>query len=490
MARVPLTQGSYSTRSVIASAQRSMNLYAEKNPQDSPAPFTFYPAPGLTALGIPPTFGPARGIYLANSGDLFYAAGSVLYYVSPQWQFTQLGVLLSSTGIISMADNGTTMAVVDGTPNGYQVDLTTRAFSLINATDNAPPPLGGGVFAFYGATRTDVIDGYLLFNQPGTRFFYSTYLNEVVFDATYIAAKNGYSDDLVTLIVTLRQIWLIGRKTTEIWFDAGSTNFPFQIIPGPFIEHGCLAPYSVAQVDGRVFWLSQDQAGNNILVRGHGYQAEAITTQAIVDEWSKYTTTADAVGFCFQQEGHIFYQINFPTADRSWRWDETTPEAGWSEVPYIDDDGVEHRHRAAVGVNAYGINVVGDWQNGTLYNLDPNAWTDAGQPMQFRRGWPHLMADGKRQRYASFMLDCDVGSVAGYQVSAPPQFALRWSDTRGATWGQPVLQSLGATGQFYTAPTIRRLGYGRDRVFEIFGVVPGPEFAVNGAFIDASPSVS
>ena len=63
------------------------------------------------------------------------------------------------------------MVLVDGTTNGYQVDLTTRAFSLITGTTNAPPPLGGGVFAFYGATRADVIDGYLLFNRPGTRFF-------------------------------------------------------------------------------------------------------------------------------------------------------------------------------------------------------------------------------------------------------------------------------------------------------------------------------
>ncbi len=323
MPRIPLTQGSYTTRSVIASAQRNVNLYAEKNPPDAKAPFTFYPAPGLTTLAVPPSFGPARGLYLANSGDLYYAAGSALYYVSPTWQLTRLGGLLSSSGIVSMADNGTTMVVVDNTSSGYQVDLTTRAFSAISAADNSPPPLGGGVYAFYGATRTDVIDGYLLFNQPGTRFFYSTYLNEVEFDATYIAAKNGYSDNLVTIIVTLRQIWLIGEKTTEIWFDAGGTNFPFQIIPGPFIQHGCLAKWSVAQVDGRVFWLSQDQAGNNILVRGHGYQAEAITTQAIVDEWAQYPTTADAVGFCFQQDGHIFYQINFPTADRSWRWDET-----------------------------------------------------------------------------------------------------------------------------------------------------------------------
>jgi hypothetical protein len=97
------------------------------------------------------------------------------------------------------------------------------------------------------------------------------------------------------------------------------------------------------------------------------------------------------------------------------------------------------------------------------------------------------MADGKRVKYSSFILDCDVGSVPGFPSDTPPYFLLRWSDTRGATWSEPVQQSLGATGQFYTTPTIRRLGYGRDRVFEVYGVIPGPQFALNGAFVEAMP---
>jgi hypothetical protein len=485
MPRVSLTTGDYTTRSVIGSAQRSVNIYSEKNPEGSASPSTFYPAPGLTLLGTPPNAGPARGIYMANDGSLYYVAGPYLYFVDSSWQFHSVGNIATTTGIVSMADNGTTLVLVDGSGTGYQVDLTSRAFSQISAGSNSPTTGSGAVYAFPGATRNDMIDGYMLFNQPDSRLFYSTYNNEITFDSLYTAAKNGYSDNLVTLIVTLRQIWLIGEKTTEIWFDAGGTDFPFQILAGPFIQHGCMAPYSVAQVNGRVFWLSEDQAGGNILVRGEGYKATAITTQAVSEEWSQYIDTTDANAFTFQQNGHIFYQINFPSADRSWRWDDTTGQ--WSEVPYVDSDGVEHRHRVAVAVNAYGINVGGDWANGNLYQLDPNSVTDHGQPMMWRRGMPHMMADGKRVKYSSFILDCDVGSVPGFPSDTPPYFLLRWSDTRGATWSEPVQQSLGATGQFYTTPTIRRLGYGRDRVFEVYGVIPGPQFALNGAFVEAMP---
>jgi hypothetical protein len=122
MPRVSLTTGDYTTRSVIGSAQRSVNIYSEKNPEGSASPSTFYPAPGLTLLGTPPNAGPARGIYMANDGSLYYVAGPYLYFVDSSWQFHSIGNIATTTGIVSMADNGTTLVLVDGSGTGYQVD--------------------------------------------------------------------------------------------------------------------------------------------------------------------------------------------------------------------------------------------------------------------------------------------------------------------------------------------------------------------------------
>lgn len=490
MARIPLTLGAYSARSVIAEAQRCVNLYAEKNPGDAVSPYTYYPAPGLTQLVVPAGSGGARpgGLYMATSSDLYYVAGPTVYYVDPSWTLTTIGTLTTSIGAVSFADNGSTALLVDGSTNGYQIDLTTRTMTVISEAANGPPVGGGSVYAFYGGTRADVIDGFIVLNEPGTSNFYSTYTNEMVFDALYFAAKNGYSDPLVSLIVTLRQIWLIGQKTTELWFDAGDANFPFEILPGAFVQHGCVAPSSVAQVDGSIYFLSQDLAGTCLLMQGHGQTVTAINTQAIATQWSNYPTVTDAVGFCFTQNGHVFYQLNFPTADKSWRWDDTTKQ--WHEAVWVDGNGVEHQHRVACAAFAYGLNVGGDWQTGTLYKIDPTVSTDNGAPMYWRRGYPHLMQDGKRVIYRSFDFDMSSGLPLYYPVGSPPLFFLRWSDTRGQTYGNPVQQSLGATGQYLTQAQIRRLGMGRDRVFEVYGVIPGPDFGINGAFVDYLPSVS
>lgn len=517
--RVPLVTGAYTTRSIIAACQRVVNLYAEKNPADSLTPFTWYNTPGLTALGYNPNV-PARCLYWANNEALYYVAGPNVFFVPPSWVPVFLGTLNTSSGIVSMADNGTTIVIVDGSSDGWQIDMSSNTMTPISAANNSPPATS--VYAFYGADRVYVIDGFLLFNRPGGfRDFYSTYVNEVVFDSLWFALKNGYSDNLVTLIVSRREIWLLGQRTSEIWYNSGDGTPPFQIIPGPFIQHGCLAKHSVAQVNGAVFWLAQDQAGHAQVVRAEGYIAKPISNPAMENEFASYPRLDDAEGFCFTLNGHTFYQLNFPTADKTWRWDETTPDI-WHEAVYTDADGAEHRHRAACAAWAYGVNVCADWETGELYKFDMENHTDNGMPMTFRRGYPHMMQDGRQVIYPGFTLDVQAAtSVGTYDppgpfplltgpngvdsspsidagpvesgllagpapVSTAPLVWLRWSDDRGRTWSNPLPQSLGAQGQYLQQPQWNRLGRARDRVFEVYGNVPA-KLAISGAFLDPAP---
>ncbi len=231
MARVQLTQGAYTARSVIADAQRSINLYGEHNPDDALVKTTHYACPGLRVLATPTTPGAGRGLYMSNIGVLFYVCGPTLYQVSPTWQMTAVGTIASGSNPVSMADNGTTMLLMDGTSSGYQVVFPGLAFSPVSEATNAPSAASTDVYGFYGADRIDIIDGFMVLNQPATQNFYCTQNNNVLFDALNFASKNGYSDLLVALIVTDREIWLIGQRTTEIWFDAGATSTETQRNP-------------------------------------------------------------------------------------------------------------------------------------------------------------------------------------------------------------------------------------------------------------------
>jgi len=544
--RILLTGGFYQSKSIIANAQRCINLYPEKNPEDSPVPITTYLTPGLTLLGTAPNNMPNRCTYRTSQGQLYTVNGDTIYAVSSSWVYTSIGTITNLSTPVSMADNGLVILVVDGTPDGWAIDIATNAFGVINDS------------AFYGSPRVDYVDTYFLLSQPGTNAWYISLSNatfamltsiggsitsgttvggtgytdgtytavpltggtgsgatgtftiaggivgtvtivsagidyvigdtlsasdigagagfvfEVVtiggaFDPLAIATKNGYPDPIAALIVMHREVWLIGQLTSEVWYDAGNADFAFSEFPGAFIEHGCVAPYSVAKQDLSVYWLSQDEQGQTIVIRGASYQATRISTHAMENEISKYSVISDAIGCTYQQEGHVFYLLFFPTANKTWCWDQTAEL--WHERAWTDDNGILNRHRANCVANVYDVNVAGDWQNGNLYAFDEENFTDNGQPISRIRSFPHFQEDRKRITHKFFYLDMDVGeddgSVDGSTPSNPPMISLRWSDTKGASWGNAVEQSLGAGGQYLTNIQYSRLGMARDRVYEV-----------------------
>lgn len=490
MAQIQLLTGSYQTRSIIAGAQRQINLFGEITFRETftyfptptgPSMVTLYPTPGLTLLASLPA-GPGRGAYQTSQNQLIIVVGTGVYYVSPTWQTTLLGTIAPGTSICSMADNGEVLVLVDGTTSGYTLTLN----------QNAPPsgfgPLVDPTGSFVGATRVQYVNTYFVFNAPGTPLWYCTLSGTTTFDPLYFADKAGYSDSLATICVVQQLIWLIGTQSTEIWYDAGSTDFPFGQVEGSLINHGCAAPYSVAAYDTNVFWLSRDNAGHAIVVMGTPqYATERISQHAIEYAFDQYSTIEDAIGYVYQHMGHVFYVLTFPTGDATWVYDLSTKL--WHQWMSADANGNLHRHLVATGCYAYGVNVGVDYSTGALYHLDTHNFTDNGTPIQRIRSFPHMVNDLKRVRYNRFVADIEVGTgspAADTALGTQPQIFLRMSDDRGATFGEPIAQTMGALGQTKTLVQFRRLGIARDRIFELFWSSP-VETALNGAFVDAEP---
>lgn len=469
--RLQLLSGTYSAKSIIASAQRAVNLYPEINPPETqaPVPVTHYQRAGLTLLKSPPVAGTARCAYRSTTNELYYVVGSNVYFVNQNLSFTNIGSIGAATTPVSMVDNGTDIILVDGSTSGYTINLASKAFAKI--TDDG----------FYGSPAVQMVDGYFIFAKPGTDIMYISLNQSTSFDPTDFAAKNGYPDHLSSIAVMHREIWLIGELTTEVWYDTGASDFTFGPIPGCFIEQGCVATYSIAKQDLSVYWLSQDLQGKLMVLEGNGYKAARISNHAMEAQIQSYATYSDAIGMSYQYEGHTFYHLTFPAADKTWVYDVSTRQ--WHEETWTDDDGNEHRHRANCAANVYGKNIVGDWETGDLYELDVGNYTDYGDPIVFRRGFPHILADDKRMFHRQFIADMAVGNAPGLLSSNPPTVSLRWSDTRGASWGNPIQTSMGSTGQYLVSMQFQRLGMARDRVYELFWSAPY-KTALNGAWLD------
>jgi hypothetical protein len=252
-----------------------------------------------------------------------------------------------------------------------------------------------------------------------------------------------------------------------------------------FIEHGCAAKHSVAKIDLALFWLGKDLQGQGVVFAGRNYQSERISTHAIENAIAGYSRINDAIGFSYLQGGHAFYMLTFPTANATWAFDTATGQ--WAERGFLMPDGTFARHRANCYSFNAGRNLVGDWQTGAVYMLDQNAYTDNGSPMEFVRSFPHILgSDGNRVMFRQFIADMEVGNGLP-DDSAAPQVRLRWSDDRGRSWGNKVSGSLGMVGEFLTSIQWQRLGYARDRVFELSWSAP-VRTALNGAWVDISRS--
>lgn len=481
MGGIPLTSGAYSSRSVIANAQRCVNLYPEANPQDTkpPMPVTHYPRPGKLLLGIPPALGHGRGLYRATNGDLYAVVNDVLYFIDNAFVFTAIGNIGAGTSPVSMADNGEdvgdSMVVVDGSPNGWEVTLSSRAFAAIV----------DGTGTFVGSNRVDYLSGFFLFNAPDTPYWYTSLLNQVAFNALDVASKSAYADNLQSLGVRQREVWLIGALTTEPWYLAGGADFAFEAVSSTFVPYGCIAKYSVASIDAALIWLTQDLKGQGLVVKTDGYQAVRISTHALEQELNKYADLSDAIASSYQIEGHTFYVLSFPTDDKTWVYDLATKQ--WHEATWTDNNGVEHRDRATFYTHAYDRVIGQDWETGLLYEIDTETFQDNGVPIMCRRGFPHVLDEMNRITHWCLTADMECGTIE--DQDADPQLQMRYSDDRGKTFSDPVQASMGKTGEYLTSPQFQRLGMARDRVYELFWS-ENCKTALNGAYIDVEEADS
>ena len=506
--KTPILGSSYVTRSVNAADNRMVNLYPEIVPEGGKEPAYLMRAPGLRLLQTVGS-GPIRGLW-TYGGYGFVVSGDSLYRIDSSWAISLKGTV-SGSGPVSMVDNGTQLFIACNGPS-YIYNLTTDVFAQITDPD------------FPGAVTVGYIDGYFVFNEPNSqKFWVTSLLDGLSVDPLDFASAEGSPDGLVSLIVDHREVWLFGTNSVEVWYDAGLQDFPLARIQGAFNEIGCAASYSVAKLDNGLFWLGADARGKGIVYRSQGYTGQRISTHAVEWQIQQYSDISDAIGYTYQQDGHAFYVLIFPTANTTWVYDVSTgawhERAGWAYEKFT-------RHRSNCQMAFNNEIVVGDYQNGNIYAFDMTKYTDNGDIQKWLRRWralPTGQNDLKRTTQHSLQLDCETGvgldGYDSYEVvvdllaaessalitteggddilldftvtqGANPQVMLRWSDDGGHTWSSEHWKSMGKIGRYGYRTIWRRLGMTlkiRDRVYEVSGTDP-VKIAIMGAELILSPT--
>jgi hypothetical protein len=473
--KTPILGSAYVARSVNAADNRMINLFPEIIPEGGKEPGFLNRAPGLRTV-ITVGTGPIRGLWTFKN-VLYVVSGTQLYKVDANYTVTLLGTV-TGTGPVSMSDNGTQLFVAANGP-GFIYNANTNVFQQITDPD------------YPGAVTVSYIDGYFIFNEPNTQKFWVT----SIFDGTNIDALDfssaeGAPDELVGLIADHREVWLFGTDSVEVWYNSADPDFPFARIQGAFNELGCAAPYSIAKMDNGLFWLGEDARGQGIVYRANGYTGQRISTHAVEWQIQQYGNISDAIGYTYQQDGHSFYVLIFPSAGKTWVYDVATQ--AWHERAGFDN-GNFVRHRSNCQVFFDSQVMVGDYENGKIYAFDLNVYADDEQPQKWLRSWRALQTGQnnlKRTVHHSLQLDIEsgVGLVTGQ--GSDPEVMLRWSDDGGHTWSNEHWVKIGKIGEYGRRAIWRRLGMTqeiRDRVYEVSGTDP-TKIAIMGAELTVSPT--
>jgi len=374
-----------------------------------------------------------------------------------------VGQTIQGTGVTAL-----TIITAFGTGSGaggtYTVSTsqTVAASTTLYGLNFSQLPTSDG--AFSGGTNVDIVDNYFVYNRPDTQQFGCSNVLSPISGSTNFSSKDGAPDDLMTLIVDHREIYLLGETSSEVWVDQGTSPFPFTRIPGTSTQHGIAAAFSVARLGNSFAYLAKNNRGTAQIVQMNGYIPQRISTHAVENSLNGQTIN-DAVAWTYQLEGHEVYVISFPTLQLTWCYDIATQM--WHKWLYTNNLGQYERCRGNCAAVFQGYNLVGDYANGKIYHLDRTIYTDDGQNVKRLRRAPHLTVDLQRQYFEELQLQFQPGVGLSTGQGDDPQAMLRWSSDGGSTWSSEHWTTIGKIGKYTNRAIWRRLGTARDRIFEV-----------------------
>lgn len=450
--QLPLLGLGLQGRSPNVSGQRRLNLYLEFHLDDrDKTSISAHNTPGLEPF-LDQGATPVRGMHSVGY-LLYFVHRYTLYSANNAAVVTALGTLLTTAGPVAIAENGTQVMVVDGT-GGYIYTIATGVFAQISDADFPN-----------GATGVTFLDSYFIVDDPAHpgRFYLSANSDGTSWNALAFSTAESSPDSLVRPMAEKSLLGLFGAYTTEVWANTGALDFPLSRVQGGAVEWGLAARWSLCKFDDSLIWLARNRLGQVSVVAGGATGGiQRVSTPDLDYLFSTYSAVADAAAYSYMLNGHPMYQLNFPSASRSWLYDGKT--GAWT---VLESFGLT-RHRGETCTSFLDQIMVGDFENGRIYRLKPDVYTDNGEAIAREIVSPHTFSPDDEQGFISeIRLDMETGIGLATGQGSDPQVMMSISRDGGHSFGAERWTSAGKTGQYRHRARWRRCGRARDMVVKI-----------------------
>jgi hypothetical protein len=384
-----------------ADCERAVNLYVELPDAPAGRP-SLLPTPGFTSWASVSDVG-GRGMLTINSRT-FAVIGSGFYELFATKTATKYGAVAQNQNLAQLISNGIGGSQIGIASGGsfYSFNLNTNTLSAAILTT---------------ATQAGMIDGYGIAFNAGT--VYLSNLNDfTTWDPTQFAIRSSAPDNWIAMCVNAPDIWLIGDRSGDVWYDAGDFPFPLAPRPGVTFPYGIAAQFSLAVAGDAVLWLSRTKDGTGVVVSARGYVPQPVSSRALEQAIAGYLRTSridDAEASVYQKGGHTFYVLRFPAARATWVYDLSTNlwhERGeWNEAQQRYDVWMPR-----VMTDAFGLQLAIGGTDGTIAEMDDTYYTELdGTGIRRLRIPPALPVDPGGRAYLDRF---EVGLQAGVGLSS------------------------------------------------------------------------
>ena len=464
--KIGLVGSSYQQRSLPFDAQRMVNLYAISDPQGADVA-SLLGTPGLnlnTTAGV----GPTRGSIAAANGRAFVVSGSEFYEISSTGVATLRGSLMTSGGIVTVAENGFQVAVCDGS-SLYIFTYATNVFAQVTDPDLPSP------------ANVSFANGYFVVTKNNSgQFYISALYDGTSWAALDFASAESSPDNLQIAVPFLGQLALFGSNTLEIWRNTGDSTFPFARISGA-TPVGTISPYTVISLDTSVYWVGNTNEGAGIVYQAQGFSPKRISTEAIERVLQAEPNPQLLRSWGYQQDGHVFLVITGGSLATSLVYDLTTQL--WHERSFLNTAGEDEQHLGSCCMYAFNKQLVGSRLDGKIYEMSLDVYSDNGSPISRRRIYTHLLDELKDVRYNSLHIGFETGVGLQSGQGSDPTVSLRISQDGARTWSNYFTSSIGAVGNYQKQVKFRRLGIQQQCTFEISFTDP-VKVAITGSYLN------
>lgn len=339
-----------------------------------------------------------------------------------------------TTGPVFMARNRRSTPDIAIVNNGLMFNYRT---SLAQVTD----------VDLLAPTSLAVNDGQFLIGTANNTWQVGDIDDGTSWDGLSFERADASPDAVVRVYARQGEALIFGELTTEFWANAGladATGYQRTEVG----EFGCLSSQSVQTVAGAVFFVAHDRTVRAI----SGYSFQRISTHAIERYIETLTDYSLINASTWVRDGHSFYEINTP----DWTFAYDTVTGNWHTRKSY---GLQSWN-IGTAVSAFGKTLVGSSTDPIIYEMGPQFFSDAGQPLVMTMTLPPLMVPGQRITIhrAWWDLERGVGTGQGDAQDIDPEVMVEWSLDGGATFGGSRLIKLGQQGQRTNELEVRRLG--------------------------------